>query len=28
VKKIERLVGSDPAQRSIVQTLEGHLRQG
>jgi chromosomal replication initiator protein len=28
VKKIERLVGTDPAQRSIVQTLEGHLRQG
>jgi chromosomal replication initiator protein len=27
VRKIERLIGTDPAQRSIVQTIEGHLRQ-
>jgi chromosomal replication initiator protein len=27
VRKIERLCGTDPAQRSVVNTLEGHLRQ-
>jgi chromosomal replication initiator protein len=27
VRKIERLIATDPAQRSIVQTLEGRLRQ-
>jgi chromosomal replication initiator protein len=28
VRKIERLVGSDPGLRSVVGTLESHLRQG
>jgi chromosomal replication initiator protein len=28
VRKIERLVTSDPGLRSVVQTLENHLRQG
>jgi chromosomal replication initiator protein len=27
VRKIERLCGTDPALRSVVTTLEGHLRQ-
>jgi chromosomal replication initiator protein len=27
VRKIERLCGTDPSQRSVVNTLEGHLRQ-
>jgi chromosomal replication initiator protein len=27
VRKIERLCATDPAQRSVVSTLEGHLRQ-
>jgi chromosomal replication initiator protein len=27
VRKIERLCGTDPAQRSVVNTLESHLRQ-
>jgi chromosomal replication initiator protein len=27
VRKIERLCGTDPAHRSVVNTLEGHLRQ-
>jgi chromosomal replication initiator protein len=27
VRKIERLAASDPAHRSVVNTLEGHLRQ-
>jgi hypothetical protein len=28
VRKIERLVQSDPSLRSVVSTLENHLRQG
>ncbi len=28
VRKIERLVATDPAQRSIVNTIESHLREG
>jgi chromosomal replication initiator protein len=28
VRKIERLVQSDPSLRSVVNTLENHLRQG
>jgi chromosomal replication initiator protein len=27
VRKIERLCGTDPAQRSVINTLESHLRQ-
>jgi chromosomal replication initiator protein len=27
VRKIERLCGTDPAHRSVVNTLEGHLRE-
>jgi len=27
VRKIERLCGEDPSVRSVVGTLEGHLRQ-
>jgi chromosomal replication initiator protein len=27
VRKIERLCGTDPSQRSVVNTLESHLRQ-
>jgi chromosomal replication initiator protein len=28
VRKIKKLIETDPAQRSVVKTIESHLREG